>query len=285
MNKILVPIDFSNCSIAALDVAVEVSRKASSEVSLLNVLVDPFSRHTESEVYVPLELKENDRQKYLEILTKDAKGNLENLKVKFPEPSKVKCEVVTGSSAYKSILEYAEIYKPSLIVMGTNGANNFKEIFIGTNAERIVRLTAIPVLVVGQKIEKKDITTIVFPSDFQPAARVSFPVVDKFAKLFGAKIHLLRVNTADDDMRMSYAMGKMGLIKKEFEGDFEMATIDAKTVEEGIVKYAEKVKADLIAMGVYRRKGPARFLTDRITEGVLRLTTIPVLTVDLPKEA
>jgi nucleotide-binding universal stress UspA family protein len=42
-----------------------------------------------------------------------------------------------------------------MIVMGTNGAKSFGEIFLGTNAERIIRFTSIPVLVVsGQKISK-----------------------------------------------------------------------------------------------------------------------------------
>jgi nucleotide-binding universal stress UspA family protein len=70
---------------------------------------------------------------------------------------------------------------------------------------------------------------------------------------------------------------------KKQKGNYEIAVRDAYDIDEGIVKYAKNISADIIALGVHRRAGPARFFTDRIAEGVLRLTGIPVLGVDIPK--
>jgi nucleotide-binding universal stress UspA family protein len=195
---------------------------------------------------------------------------------------KVETGIITGSSVYKEILNYADSINPGLIVMGTNGTRGFTEIFLGTNAERIIRFTAIPVLVVGSKLKKPEISKIVFPSLFDQDTDKVFPFVKEFAKLFKAKIHLLRINTKEDFVPTKQVLDKIRTFAKHHQGSYEIAVKDAYEVDEGIVSYAKEIKADLIALGVHRRRGPSRFFTDRITEGVLRLTGIPVLGVDKP---
>jgi nucleotide-binding universal stress UspA family protein len=196
---------------------------------------------------------------------------------------KVSTEVITGGSIYREVLNYSEKYKPDMIIMGTNGAKSFGEIFLGTNAERIIRFTSIPVLVIGQKISKPVIRNIVFASKFDKAASYAFPFINNFAKMFKAKIHLLRVNTKDNFIPTAEAYPQINAFIKNHKGNFEIAVRDAYEVDEGIVKYAKSIKADMISLGVHRRSGPARFFTDRIVEGVLRLTGIPLLGVDMPK--
>lgn len=283
MKKILVPVDFSHRSMSAIVLAAEIAKRSGAQIHLVHILTNPFVMVTSPEAYPLPALEMSAQYDFLGKLEKSSQTNLDRLKEKPPlKGVKVKNKIITGSSVYKEILNYAESIKASLIVMGTNGTRGFTDIFLGTNAERIIRFTAIPVLVVGSKIRKPEISKIVFPSLFNEDTDKVFPFVKDFAKLFKAKIHLLRINTKEDFVPTSQVIDKIKTFTKRHKGSYEIAVKDAYEVDEGIVSYAKEIKADLIALGVHRRRGPSRFFTDRITEGVLRLTGIPVLGVDRP---
>ena len=283
MKKILVPVDFSHRSFSALVLAAEIAKRSKAQIHLVHVLANPFLMVTSPEAYPLPALEMSAQYDFLGKLEKSSQANLKRLKDKPPlKGMKVETKIITGSSVYKEILNYAERTGPVLIVMGTNGTREFTDIFLGTNAERIIRFTAIPVLVVGSKLKKPEISKIVFPSLFNEDTDKVFPFVKDFAKLFKAKIHLLRINTKEDFVPTSQVVDKIRSFTKRHKGSYEIAVKDAYEVDEGIVSYAKEVKADMIALGVHRRRGPSRFFTDRITEGVLRLTGLPVLGVDRP---
>lgn len=283
MKRILVPIDFSNCSLYALEFASVITKKAGAGLTLFNVQYNP--NISAPNIYTALNAEGLDSRRLLVNLKSNTIKSLESLKAKrYMEGVRAGVKVVSSSSVYRSILKYAEKSHFDLIIMGTNGANKFTERVIGTNAERIVRFTSIPVMVVSKHIKKKKIENIVFPTDLSQKASIVFKYVKNFSDLFGAKIHILRVNLKNEHLRTSYAMGRMGLLIKNLKGNFETEIVTSISVEQGIIDYSRKVKADIIAIGARKRKGPARYFTDRITESVLRLSDLPVLTIDLPKK-
>lgn len=285
MKKILVPVDFSTRSQTALELAAGIAKRSKAGIKLIHVLIDPYVFLAPPNAYLTPVIETGIQVEYIDKLEKSSRENLKKLAGKpYMKSVNVSMEVITGGSIYREVLNYSEKYKPDLIVMGTNGAKSFGEIFLGTNAERIIRFTAIPVLVVGQKITKPVIRNIVFASKFDKAALYAIPFINNFAKMFKAKIHLLRVNTKDDFIPTAEAAEQIKAFIKNQKGNFEITVSDAYEIDEGIVKYAKNIKADLIALGVHRRSGPSRFFTDRIAEGVLRLTGIPVLGIDIPKK-
>ncbi len=284
MKKILVPVDFSMRSHSAIELAAEIAKKSKSQIKLIHVMVDPYVFLSVPNSYLTPILDTGIQAEYIHKLEKSSRISLKKLASNQVLKSvKVSFEVITGGSIYREILGYSEKYKPGMIIMGTNGAKSFGEIFLGTNAERILRFTAVPVLVVGQKISKPAVRNIVFASKFDKPASYAFPFINNFAKMFKAKIHLLRVNTKDEFIPTQEAASQIKAFVKNHRGNFIIAVRDAYEIDEGIVKYAKSIKADIIALGVHRRSGPSRFFTDRIAEGILRLTGIPLMGVDIPK--
>jgi nucleotide-binding universal stress UspA family protein len=285
MKRILVPIDFSNCSLHALEFASVIAKKSGSGLTLFNVQYNPSNYVSAPNIYTALNTVGLDSRRLFIALKSNIEKSLNDLKTKrYMEGVRAGVKVVSSSSVYKSILDYAEKSQFDIIIMGTNGANKFTERLIGTNAERIVRFTSIPVMVVSKHIKRKKIENIVFPTDLTQKASRVFKFVKYFSDLFGAKIHILRVNLKSDHLRTSYAMGRMGLLIKNQEGNFATEIVDSVSVEKGIIDYSRKVNADVIAIGARKRKGAARYFTDRITESILRLSDLPVLTIDLPKK-
>ena len=66
---------------------------------------------------------------------------------------------------------------------------------VGSNTEKVVRNSEVPVLVIKSEIEDFKIENMVFASNFNIQNKSTFPKIVEFAKIFNAKIHLLKINT------------------------------------------------------------------------------------------
>ncbi len=279
MKNILVPFDFSNHSLAALEVANSIAEKQKANISLLYVILDPF---TASSGVSRKEYKSSNINKFLEAVKKETFNNLKNT-LKYFENKKVKIKpvVTVNASVYKGILRFIDTRKTDLVIMGTHGASGFKTKFLGTNTERIFRMTSKPVMIVSGDAGNTDFKRIVFATDLEQRSVRVLSRVWKFISSYKAKTEILRINTPSDTLRSSYAIGKMRNITKKFKGEFEFVQKDADSPEAGINDYLIKSKADLLIIGVHRKKGFKRLFTDRVSESITRTVKIPVLTIDL----
>ena len=140
MKKILVPTDFSEYAYYALKVAAQIAKKNNGEIILLHMLELPHqagdaigSGHDIPEIM----LFKNAAMKRLEDLMDDE--CLDGLKVS---------QVIQFELAFDGIMNISKKNEVDLIVMGSHGASGFKEMFIGSNAEKVVRNSDVPVLII-----------------------------------------------------------------------------------------------------------------------------------------
>lgn len=283
MKKILVPTDFSEPSYYGLDAAAELAKKTGAALHIFNACeVSNYYYSTDPMVISPpasIMIEGINEQ-----LIKTANTKLDNLK-KRPSLKGVKitkyCEIT--SNVHNSITAYADKIKTDLIVMGSHGAGNLKEIILGSTAERVVRFAVKPVIVIPVKPAKGLFKKIVFASDFAPEAYGIFPFVREIAKINSAEIHLLKVNTMDQFARTIDDRKKIQDFSRKFGGKFITSLYSDYMKEEGILNYAHEVKADLIAIGTHGKKGLRRFFSEDVSEGIVRLSHIPILIVNLKK--
>src|SRR5690606_4497636 len=107
-------------------------------------------------------------------------------------------EKVKNHQAFSGVTDAARENGIDIIVMGSHGARGFKEMFIGSNAEKVVRTSNIRVLVIKNEHNDFKVNDFVFASDFKKDNKETYKQATDFAKAFGAKIHLLMVNTANN---------------------------------------------------------------------------------------
>ena len=151
ITRILVPTDFSTTSDAALEFAKTVAQTFGASLHLLHVFEDPIVAGGFTEAYAPLpsDLRAS--------MVEDARKQLAK---RLPDEERVRfratTEVVSGFPAM-GIVEYAQDHQIDLIVMGTHGRSGMSHLFVGSVAERVVRLAACPVLTVhaGKTIVKQ----------------------------------------------------------------------------------------------------------------------------------
>jgi len=142
ITKILVPLDFSTSSDAALEFARTVARSFGASLQLLHVFEDPVLTTGFAEAYAPL--PPDTRAALID----DAGTQLANrLSAEDRGQFRATTDVISGFSA-TAIVEYAQDHDIDLIVMGTHGRTGMAHLVIGSVAERVVRLASCPVLTV-----------------------------------------------------------------------------------------------------------------------------------------
>jgi nucleotide-binding universal stress UspA family protein len=143
IRRILVPTDFSTTSDAALDYARDVAERFGATLHLLHVLQDPFvNGPLVSEAYV------SETPGVRTTILEDAKARLAHrLTARDRDVFAAHEEVVFGRGA-DTIVEYAADRAIDLIVMGTHGRTGMAHLLLGSVAEKIVQLSAVPVMTV-----------------------------------------------------------------------------------------------------------------------------------------
>jgi universal stress protein A len=135
-QRILVPIDLSPHAQAAARHALALAGGDAQKLHLLHV-VEPFhpSWKTES-AELQREYRAEARARFDQFVREE-----------FPSGQHPHTDIV-GGHPVQEILQRAEELKPDLLVVGTHGRSGFRQMMIGSVAERIVRYAPCPVLVV-----------------------------------------------------------------------------------------------------------------------------------------
>jgi nucleotide-binding universal stress UspA family protein len=185
-------------------------------------------------------------------------------------------ETIVGDGTHVEITSYAQKNNAAIIVMGSHGTNGLTDILLGSTSERVVRKAGCPVLVISHKVKMPEFKLIVFASDFKEEAFDVFPKIQSFAKISGAEIHLLKVNTIEQFSSTRENEEAMVRFNRHFKKKYKTVIYDDYMKEYGILDYANEVKADLIAVGTHGKKGLARFFKTDIPAGMVRLANIPI---------
>jgi nucleotide-binding universal stress UspA family protein len=142
IQKVLVPVDFSECSEHALDYAVELADKLGASVHVLSVIGIPSYGVPELGVGITATMMDNmiaDNQAALDALARPRKLDSKNM-------------IIRAGDARDVILQTAEELGADLIVMGTHGRRGISRALLGSVAEMVVRTAPVPVLTVrGRK--------------------------------------------------------------------------------------------------------------------------------------
>ncbi len=270
MKSIIVPTDFSQQSEYALKVAATLAKKHKAEIILLHMLELSQALISGAEGFYPEQTV---------FLIKLAEKRLTDFMGK-PYLKEIDVvPIVKHFKVFSEVNEVAKKHNADLVVMGSQGADGFKELFVGSNAEKVVRNSDIPVLVIKDDIANFKVHNFVFGCDFKDESLLAFRKAKDFADLLGAKLDLVYINTPGDDfMATSDAYDRISkFLQKAGEGQ-EVEIYNDYSVERGILNYSERVSADLIGMPTHGRKGLSHFLVGSIGEDVANHSKIPVVT-------
>lgn len=278
-NSIIVPIDFSEITLVALDQAINLAKIINASIILVNIIED----HGFFNKYISKDEKKEMRNSIEEKLDQLAER-------KSKESGITINTIIARGKIYAKIVEVADMINATFIMMGTSGSMGIMK-FIGSNTLRVVREAKIPVISIKGKHHREGCKNIVLPLDLTKETREK---VSKAIWLSGfyteAVIRVLSVLTSTDKQMVSRHSRQLKQVKdfidkKGVKCTAETVKKDGRNLVQCILDYAKDVDADLIMVMTQQETDITEMFIGPAAQGVINNSEIPVMSiVPVPKK-
>lgn len=186
--KILCPTDFSECSLNAIEYAAKLGEKFNAELTLFHV--------PNTEDYQKLFAKNPVSMDLLTFAEKKLESLVQEVKNESMDKGLLSCTgIIEEGKTSSTILEYAEAHHFNLIIMGTEGINDFKKNYIGTRTSKVVAKSSVDVMVIPRKVFFKPIKKFVYATDYMEEDKKAIQKIVKMAKFYDSEIDIVHVGT------------------------------------------------------------------------------------------
>jgi len=284
MKRICVPSDFSTCAGYALDLAVLIAEKNKAEIHVLHsfnvnegIISSDFSTPFQG---VPGTMSAEQINSYVEEWLRSTKEQLATIK-KEVSGRGIKVEThMVESGHFQGISEKIDELNGDLVVMGSHGSKGLEERFIGSNTQRFIRHSEVPVLVTKQPPNGGKLYNVAFCSNFLHEGEKE--VYHRFKHLFGKfpiHTHFLLVNTPSQFISTPVAQKRIDdFLMDTWPSNYDVHIYNDHSVDEGIMNFCEEKNIDMLVLGTHGYTGIKRILRHSVTEGIVNHADIPVLT-------
>tara|TARA_B100001564_G_scaffold349080_1_gene351731 strand:- start:311 stop:1195 length:885 start_codon:yes stop_codon:yes gene_type:complete len=241
-SKILIPIDFSDQSMYALSQACSLAQTKNSKIYILSVIEE---QNKISSLFL-------DDQ--TDMLQNKVKSKLNQISIDMHSKYNIDIEVmVAKGKVYNQIIEVSKMISTDLIVMGTTGSpkEGFKK-FIGSNAERVVRLAQCPVITIKGQNLRNGCQNIILPLDLEKETREKITYAIEYARYWHATVRLVSVLLDDNQQNKNVLIKNLNQAEKFIKDagiscTAELVTGNKKvTLGDFVFNYAKENDGDLI---------------------------------------
>lgn len=265
LKKILVPIDYSECSINALRYAGQLAKQFDSSILILHAL-------NKGTVAKP---------EHIQTQKSEHIDKISSITDEEPTLSSIMTDILVSEKApLKAIFETYDLFNIDLIVMGTKGVHKPFDILTGSFAYHVVSESHVPVLVIPGDSQYRPIKTIGFGVDYKSIDHTdNLDIIKDISYSFSSSIDIFHVVKygSKHELLEKYEASKLDDYFDGIEHEFE--TIESRSVEEGIKKFVKTSQPDLLVI-MPRRYNFFKWLKhDSITEEIVQHFHIPILTI------
>ena len=241
-NKILVPVGFSEQSLAALKQACLIAKIKKSEVIILSV-IEEQSKISGLLIDNPFE----------EIRNK-VKDKLDEISEMHSRKFSVKVDsMVASGKIYEQIVEVSSMIDANLIVMGTNGSpKGVIKKFIGSNAERVVRLSNIPVITIKENTSTENFDNIILPLDLGKETKEKVTFAIEYARYWNSTIRIVSVFLKDNTNEKNILIKNLNQVSNFISNAGVKCTSELiegekkQSLGDFVINYEKKFDSDLI---------------------------------------
>ncbi len=272
MKNILVPTDFSDCAQNAARAAMLVAAKFETNIHFLHIMPS-----TDESRHVP----HNTTASIANPQKGHAQNELNLLVAKATQLGLKAIPLLVLDKGNERVENYIKPLDIDLIVMGSHGATGIRELVIGSNTQRVVRHSSVPVLVIKNLIgDLFKIENIFFASTFEEDTTKAFDFVASFAKPWKAAVHILFINFVD---KVTNQNTVNQVVRKLTEPYPDLvctsSSVEANDEVWGIHQFVEKIGGvDIIALTTHEKVG--FFLTHSVAEDLVNHEELPVLVLN-----
>jgi nucleotide-binding universal stress UspA family protein len=279
-QKILIPIDFSETSMIAIEHGAFTAQLFKGELILLHVV----EKHWEKFSVVAPELRVEAPSDLINSIEKRLEEVAADIRSKYGVKSTC---ITSDGNIFSEIIAVSKENNVNLIVMGTHGTSGIVEFFAGSNTYKVVTEAICPVISVRAYANTIGFKNILLPIDDSVHSRQKVNHAIVLAKHFAAKVHLLGLSDSDDS-------GELKKFEMKLDGIEEYIRkcnlpVSRKTINGGnqakvSYDYAKTINADLIVIMTDQDENITGRLLGTFAQQIINHSKIPVMSIH-PVEA
>lgn len=259
-TTIICPLDFSECSLNALEYATHLTLHYQAKLILFHVI---------------------NREDYLKPSPLDEKGTYQTdfLKDKMTEIHAVVLRELNGQvpppewsmeegEIVNEILKKSKKEGADLIVIGTEGMNELRKNIVGSRASEVVEHAEVDVMVIPRKIFFKPPKKLIYATDYYEEDKLAIQKITEFAGFFDSEIDIVHVTERQklidktlhqvmiDELKPFVRYSKVNYLLKSFRDDLAL----------GIENHLQTAKGDMLITLSKKRSFFERIFTDSISK-------------------
>lgn len=282
--SLLIPIDFNEQSMIALEQSYNMAKLLDYEIVLLYVLED-------NDIFSGLLSRDQNQEMIVKINQK-----LEETAAEVSQKSGIRVmPLLSKGKVSATILKVAEDYNARFILMGTNDSSERLRLdknLMGANTSRVIRQSKIPVISINGKHHYDGCRSILLPLDLTKETRQKVTYAIEMARLFNATIKVVSVLWDKGSPEVVQHLHSQLAQVKHFIEEVQIAC-DTKLIEvesgqqalaPTILEYAHSQgDIDLIIIMTQQENRLTEFFIGSAAQQIIRQSEIPVMSI-LPKE-
>ncbi len=274
MKTILFPTDFSENALHAADYAGLLAEKFDATVVLLNI----YSIPAITEFQVPYDIKDFTTE-----MRASSEKNLALFTNKFIEttglPKERISQIVEYGFVADVIAETVKTIKADMIVMGTKGASNILEKWIGTNAQAVMKTVECPLWIIPHDAKINYPQKFLYAADLQEDEVMATQKVMEFATPLQAFCKVIHVDDYFEVSVNQEVKEKISVLKEEFKDDDNVfvRAIRRDDIIEGLETYIKSYKPDVLALAVHEKSLWSKIFEESVTNHFVFEADLPML--------
>jgi len=273
MANIIAAIDFSDCSINALEHAVSIASRGALDVHMIwvnNPSVTKATIYSDSSSELIDEIR-----KQFEKLVEKYSPHLEDSTLDF---------VIREGKIYREIIDEAKEMESLCIVMGTHGKSGFEQFWIGSNANKLISVSPCPVITLRAGVAAKDeMRVILLPVDSTLDTRQKVPFTAYLAQLFESEVYVLSIYASkykSIQRRVDVYTDQVCNYLEEEGIKFHRDVLVCDNLTTGTIEYAKRIRANLISIMTEQETSPFNLLVGPYAQQMVNNSPYPVLSIN-----
>jgi nucleotide-binding universal stress UspA family protein len=286
-NKILVPVDYSDCSALAGRYAAKIAHVTRQDILFFHTFYSPAydlieltgnkSSQDKLRAEVTQKLMVSEKEKMDEFIHSLLKHE-EFRKIK---PARIHTLIAPGI-AKDEIGNLAQKLQPNLVIMGTHGKDKRENSILGSITEIMIKKLRFPIIAIPDEykfIGLRNIKNLLFLTDYDESDFVSIKKLIEFTDPLGLKIHCLHIGSKPDNWEQM----KMNGLKAYFKSSYGKVTVECDVLSqkgnllEAIDEYVQQKNINIISLTTKKRSVIEKVFRPSVAKRLFYHTSIPLL--------
>ena len=279
MKKIIVPVDFSTASYDAYLFARQMAAVLNTSLEVLHVYNGGFSINEPTYIKPTQEFHDAVMERLHQFVKLSSPQDGSDVMIQL----KIETKAIEGP-VISHLIDQSKAADTVMIIMGTTGAHDMLERWLGSISSEVAQLAQCPVLLVPKESSFTNFEEILYASNFESADEDVLEQIIEFAKLFKSSVHFIHVEEKESTEDFSKTEDRIFNLLFE-DGDptfsFNLASIKSKSIMKGLEQYAEENNIDLIVLVNRQRSFVQNLLKQSLTKKLALFCKTPMLVFHL----